>query len=448
MKPQKPQKPPRQLSRRELLASSAAFSAAWLLSGCATNPVTGQSQLMLVSEAQEIEIDRTSSPHQIASDYGLGQDGRLNDYLTETGRRLASITHRPRMPYSFRCVNAPYVNAYAFPGGTIAITRGILLQLESEAELAALMGHELGHVNARHTAEQMTTGSLAQLLIGGLAVASGGGELAAQLGGLGAGALLAKYSRDNEREADGLGMEYMVRAGYSPQGFIDLMDMLRTSSKESPGALEVMFSTHPMSQERYQNALQLAQRHAGSRGLPLHRDRYMDHTAHLRSMRKTIELEQKGEELLAKKRLPEAEQAYRSAIAESPNDFAGQAMLAKCLLMQKKIDEGADYARQAKAIAPNEAMGYHLSGFAAIAQKNYQEALDDYRQYDRLLPGNPNTAFFMGYANEGLRRIDEAARHYSRFLQSVRQGEQAKHASQRLVDWGYVAKPAPRPTGR
>jgi len=126
------------------------------------------------------------------------------------------------MPYQFLPVNATYVNAYAFPGGTIACTRGILLNLDNEAELAALIGHELGHVNARHTAEIMSKNQLTAAVVGGVAMIAGSydqnyGGLAAQIGMLGSGALLASYSRDNERQADDLGLEYMAKAGSAPK---------------------------------------------------------------------------------------------------------------------------------------------------------------------------------------------------------------------------------------
>ncbi|MFP4037719.1 MAG: M48 family metalloprotease, partial [Desulfobacteraceae bacterium] len=269
------------LSRREFLRLTG-IAGAGLAAGCAVNPVTGRSQLMLLSEKDEIRIDKTYSPHQFSADYGEFQDRRLQDYLERTGRTLEPRTHRPDMPYSFCCVNAPYMNAYAFPGGSIACTRGILVELGSEAELAGLLGHELGHVNARHTAQHMSKGMLASLAVSGLGMAVPGdggglGGLVSGLAGLGAGALLAAYSRDNEREADALGMEYMVRAGYSPVGMVRLMDMLRKSSERKPGALELMFSTHPMSEERYRTAEEaVAIKYRDARSLPVFRERFMD----------------------------------------------------------------------------------------------------------------------------------------------------------------------------
>jgi predicted Zn-dependent protease len=172
----------RTYSRREFLAVSAFASAAFL-AGCAINPVTGQKQLILVSEAWEIEVDQQNAPHQFSTDYGKLQDDALNKYLQQVGREMTPHVHRPAMPYSFQGVNATYINAYAFPGGSIAVTRGILLSLESEAGLAALLGHEMGHVNARHTAQQMSKGMLTQAVVGGIAVYAGtkGGDYGGQI---------------------------------------------------------------------------------------------------------------------------------------------------------------------------------------------------------------------------------------------------------------------------
>lgn len=275
------------LSRRDFVKltsiATGALSVPSAIVGCAVDPVTGEKQLVLMSEQQEIAVDKQQSPHQFSSDYGVVQDKQLNTYIREVGDTLASRSHRPNMPYSYQVVNATYVNAYTFPGGSMATTRGIMLEMDSEAQLAGLLGHEIGHVNARHTAERMTRGILAQTAVAGASVIVAASDysdyagIASAAGSFGASALLAKYSRDNEREADALGMEYMTRANHNPQGMVDLMDVLRNKSKYQPNLIEQMFSSHPMSEERYATARQEAgAKYASWASKPLLKERYMD----------------------------------------------------------------------------------------------------------------------------------------------------------------------------
>jgi len=432
-----------EISRREFLWTASMGTAGFLF-GCAANPVTGKSQFMLVSEAQEIEMDREKSPHQFSSDYGSLQDVSLNQYIDRTGKKIAALTHRPRMPYSFRGVNAVYANAYAFPGGSIAATRGILVELDNEAELAALLGHEMGHVNARHTAEQMSKSALTNALIGGVASYAGTqsyglGQLTSQLGMLGAGALLASYSRDNEREADALGLGYMVKAGYNSKGFVGLMDVLRSLSKDRPSAIELMFATHPMSDERYRTAVKSVEtRYRHAQHFPLYRERYMDHTAKLRSMKESIKTLQKGERSLAKGNYGEAETYITKALKQVPDDYVGLVMMSKYQMVRKKYSEAGRFAEKAKKIYPAEAQAYHLSGFAKIKQKKYAAAYEEFKHYEKILPNNPNIIFYQGFTLEGMQHRKESAREYYRYLRIVNQGDKAKYAYQRLVEWGYV----------
>ncbi|RPI07789.1 MAG: peptidase M48 Ste24p, partial [Zetaproteobacteria bacterium] len=359
-------------SRRRFLWL-AGMGAVGVAAGCATNPVTGSTQFMTVSEEEEIQIDREYAPMQFSDDYGPVQDAALTAYVSGVGRAMVPGTHRPHMPYSFRVVNATYINAYAFPGGSIACTRGILTSLKNEAELAALLGHEIGHVNARHTAEQLSKSQLSSMLVGGVSVIAGVaspglGRVAAALGGVGVGAFLAKYSRDNERQADALGTEYLVKAGYGPDGMVGLMEMLNSLHKSKPSSIQLMFATHPMSDERYQTAVNTVRtKYAGSRGLPLHRERYMDHTARLRAIDGAIREMQQGDAALDAEKFGQAEAHYRTALKQAPDDYVGLVSMAKCHLMQKKYGEGARYARQATAVYPQEAQGHHLSGFAALS---------------------------------------------------------------------------------
>lgn len=439
----------RSFSRREFLVLGGA-SAAALAAGCATNPVTGQKEMMLMSEAGEIDVDRQNAPHQFSADYGAMQDAAVNDYIASVGRRVAAVSDRPEMPYSFRGVNAPHVNAYAFPGGSIAVTRGVLVSLESEAALAGLIGHEVGHVNYRHTARRMTKGVLTQLLVAGVVgyVAHEDEKyapLAAGLGAIGSGLLLAHYSRSDEREADAIGTDYMVKAGYNPRGVSDLMAVLVGLSKEKPGALEVMFSTHPMSQERYDTAVAQAQtKYASAAGLPLGREAYMDRTAAVRRLKPAIDEMQKGDKAMMAESFREAEQRYGAALRLAPDDYAGLLMMAKCLLVQDRAREARGFAERAAQAYPGEPQALQVSGLAKTATGRHDAAFQDFEAYERALPGNPNTAFFKGLSLDRMGRREAAAREYARYLNAGPSGTQAQQAYGRLVEWGYVqpAKPS------
>ena len=431
------------LSRRDFLRLSS-LAAAGLMFSCATDPVTGKKQFMLVSEDTEKQIDRQYSPLQFSTDYGAVQDSRLNDYVSQVGNKMAAASHRPHMPYSFRVVNATYVNAYAFPGGSIAATRGIMLSMENEAGLASLLGHELGHVNARHAAEQMSKGQLTQAIVGGISVLAGTqsaalGDLAGQLGQISAGALLASYSRDNEREADALGMTYMVGAGYGSEGFVGLMEMLNSMSKHKSTTVDLLFATHPMSQERYDTAVQTANtKYKAALKNPLYKERYMDHTADLRAKKDAIEEIQNGEKMLAERKYDAASGHFRQALKKAPEDYVALCMISISNLAQKQYAVGRQYAEMAQAVYPQEAQAYHLSGFANIQLKDFEKAYDEFDTYEKRLPGNPNTVFFKGYCQEGMNHIEPAAAEYHRYLQVVQQGQYAQHAYKRLVDWGYI----------
>ncbi|NLW80474.1 MAG: M48 family metalloprotease [Desulfovibrionales bacterium] len=431
------------LTRRDFI-TLAALAAVSTVAGCAANPVTGQSQLMLMSEGEEIQVDKVNAPHQFSADYGVTQDAGLNAYVRGVGMALARSSHRAHMPYQFNVVNATYVNAYAFPGGSIAITRGILAELDNEAELAGLIGHELGHVNARHTAASMSKSKILGTVVGGVSLIAGAasqglGNLAGTVGGLGASLFLAKYSREDERQADELGMEYMVSAGYSSQGMVGLMDVLRSMSKSQPSAIEAMFSSHPMSAERYETAVQRSrQQYPDKQKLPLNAERYKDSTASLRRLKPMFTLFQEGDKAMAAKEYASAQNRYAEGLQHAPNDYAGLLMMAKCLVAQKKGNQAAEYAARARKAYPTEAQAMHIHGVASIMNKDYSAALADFSAYERALPGNPTTVFMKGFSYEGMQNKQNAAQEYQRYLKAVNQGEMAQHAYSRLKTWGYL----------
>ena len=426
------------LTRRQMLFLLGASA----LSGCATSPVGGGAILVGMNEDEEKAVDQKVAPQQFSQDLGAVQDAPLNQYLSEVGRRLDANSHRPQMPYSYRVLNANYVNAYTFPGGAMGVTRGILVDLDNEAELAALLGHELGHVNARHAARRQGQAMVTQVamtgvnIVGSLAGIGGLTDIGTQLG---ASVLLSSYSRDNEREADALGQEYMVRAGYPASGMVGLQQLLVDQEKESPGMLQTMFSTHPMSSERRDTARQLAEgKYAASNQREVGRERFMDNTASLRRIKSTIEACQKGEVAMVRKDYGKAEGSFRAALAATPRDYAANVLMAKCLSVQDKDAQAMEYAQAATKIYPQEAQAHKLVGVLALAQKDPGGAYEHLDRYDRLLPGDAGVTFLKGVSLEGMGRQPEAAQQYAAYLKRTSKGEAAEYAYSRLQGWGYV----------
>ncbi len=431
------------VTRRDVLWLFGAGAAA-SLSGCATSPVTGQRILVGMSEEEERQVDRQVAPHQFSQDMGAIQDDAVNRYVASLGDRMDDLTQRPNMPYSYRVLNANYINAYTFPGGAMGVTRGIMTELGSEAELAALLGHEMGHVNARHAAQRQGQAMLAQAAVVGLAVVaaasdSSWGGLAVLGGQIGASALLASYSRDNEREADALGQDYMVKAGYPASGMTQLHGLLVRESKEKPSLLETMFSSHPMSSERLATAQRLAEtKYAASLSANPQRERYMDSTASLRRLKPAIDACKNGEMAMARKQLPQAQQHFAAALKQAPQDYPSNLLMARCLAAQGRRQDALRYADAARAIYPQEAQAHKLSGTLQLANKNPGAAVQHFEQFDRLLPGDPGIAFLKGVSYEGAGNSRAAAENYARFLRSGGQGEPAQYATSRLKAWGYI----------
>ena len=437
------------MTRRQFLGVSAASMAA-AVTGCATNPVTGRRQLMFVSESGEVDTDRQWAPHQFSSNYGAVQDPKLNAYLSQIGNDMAAVTHRPGMPYNFRVLNMVEVNAYTFPGGSMGFARGLMINLEDEAQLAAVMGHELGHVNARHSSQSQTTAILTQLAVAAAAAYvehKKGGDaaiLTAGLGGIGANLLLSRYSRQNEREADALGMDYLVRSNYNPEGMVGVMDVFRNLFTHKPGAVELLFATHPMSDERYATAVKrVKEQYPDSGNLPRHRDRYMDHTAGLRRIKGAIEDMQKAQDMMNGGKLAEAQPILKQALTKAPDDYAGLVLMSKCCLGLKQHAEAERYAQQAKAVYPEEAQAVFVSGQTRLAAGRFSAALVDFEAYDKTLPGNPNTVFFQGFCHEKMGHRQQAAEAYGKYHAASPGGEHSALVQSRLVSWGYMAPPAP-----
>jgi predicted Zn-dependent protease len=221
-----------------------ALLCLWVAS-CAINPVTGRQELMLVSESDEMQLGRKTDA-EVVKQYGIYDDQPLTAYLNGFCQQIAQVSHRPNISYQLRIVNTSVVNAFAVPGGYIYFTRGILAYLNNEAELVGVMGHELGHVAARHSAEQLSTAQLANVGLGVGMILVPELRYVSDLAQLGVGMLFLKFSRDDERQADDLGVEYASKLGYDATqmgAFFDSLARMQPASSRS--GLPEWFSTHP-----------------------------------------------------------------------------------------------------------------------------------------------------------------------------------------------------------
>src|SRR6185503_2883778 len=221
---------------------------------CATNPVPGKSEISLLSESQEISMGQEAAKEVTASIQPVADDA-LQRYVSGLGTQLARASERPNLPWSFTVIDDPQVNAFALPGGPIFITRGILTHMNSEAQLVSVLGHETGHVTAKHSVHQMSQAQLAQIgLVAAIIVKpglAGFGDLASQ----GLGLLFLKFSRNDETQADDLGFRYMTGAGYSPTEMAEMFRTLQRLGGGGEGRVPEWLSTHPDPGNRVQKTL-------------------------------------------------------------------------------------------------------------------------------------------------------------------------------------------------
>jgi len=227
------------------------FATVAAVVSCAVNPVTGKRQIMLMSEAQEIALGLSYDP-QVMATFGEYPDARLQAFVQSKGNELGKISHRPNLEYHVKVVDSPVVNAFAVPGGFIYLTRGILAQFNNEAELVGVLGHEMGHVTARHSVSQQSKQQLGQLLLIGGMIASEKFASYAQTALQGMELLFLRFSRDDERMADRLGVGYMSKLGYDGHKMADFFQVLnKMNMSESQGGVPTFLSTHPDPGDRY-----------------------------------------------------------------------------------------------------------------------------------------------------------------------------------------------------
>jgi len=240
-----------------------------LLSACATNPVTGNSDFVLMSEEDEIRLGQKYSA-EVMQEMPAYKDPALEQMVQRVGKQLASHSHRPGLDYQFTIVDSSSVNAFALPGGYIFITRGMLAYLNSEAELAAVLGHEIGHVTARHSVRQQSTATVTGI-IGVVVAASTGINGVDSLTDMAGTAIVRGYGREHELEADRLGAEYLAKSGYDPEAMLEVVGVLKNqeafeiavASQEGRDAnvYHGLFSTHPDNDARFQEVINAAKKY-------------------------------------------------------------------------------------------------------------------------------------------------------------------------------------------
>jgi predicted Zn-dependent protease len=377
------------MTRKRWTSVLACLAAGLMLSGCATNPVTGERELGLVSESQEIAIGEEQylpSRQMQGGDYRL--DPALTEYVSGVGQRLAANSDR-KLPYEFVVLNDSSPNAWALPGGKIAVNRGLLVELENEAQLAAVLGHEIVHAAARHGAQGMERGILLQgaVLAAGVAMsdsdysalASGGAAIAANL-------INQKYGRDAERESDRYGMEYMARAGYDPAEAVRLQQIfVELSESGDQGWLSGLFASHPPSPERVENN-RATLRSLGVRGGEIGRERYQQAVAGLKQSAPAYAAQDKGREALKSGQPARALAWSGEAIAAEDRESRFYALRGDALLELGDPSGALSAYDQAVRLDDSYFEFYVKRGLVRRRIGNERGAREDLEKSVRLLP--------------------------------------------------------------
>ncbi len=414
----------------------AALGAALaLLAACTINPVTGDRKLALISADQEVEIGQEQyAPSQQMQGGDYAFDPALTTYVRGVGAKLAAVSGRA-LPYEFVVLNNSVPNAWALPGGKIAVNRGLLTELHSEAELAAVLGHEIVHAAARHGAIAMQRGLLLGAVVSGIQTAARGGNfagLAVGAAGVGAQLISQRNGRENELEADQYGMQYMSRAGYDPSAAVTLQETFVRLSQQNgdQGRLAALFASHPPSTERVEKNRATAA--SLPKGGDMGRERYQAATAPLRQRQPAYDAYDKGRAALADNKVADAERFAQEAMKLLPAEAQFHALLGDIALQQKRYDEAARYFGD--AVGRNDRFFYyHLQkGISHRQLRQWDPARAELERSVQLLP-TADAYLALGAVAE--QRGDRAAAlaNYARAAQSEgAAGQSAQDATARL----------------
>lgn len=406
-----------------------------LASGCAVNPVTGEQQLSLISESQEWSLGQEQYiPTQQTQGGQFYLDPDLTVYIREVGMKLARVSDRPDMPYEFVVLNSSVPNAWALPSGKIAINRGLLVELDDEAQLASVLGHEIVHAAARHSVQRMQTGMIINAGMAGAGIALADSEWAQMvMGGAAVGAqlALAQYGQGDELESDHYGMRYMVKAGYDPQAAVELQQLFVEMSKgQTQDYFSSLFATHPPSQQRVERNQELVRElgTGGYRG----RDIYQKRIAKLKRLQPAYDAYDAATKAISEENYDLALTKVNEAIRIEPDEAMFYALRGQLRDHKGQTEEAAADFDKAVSLYP-EMFSYRLRrGLNAFERNQIRQAREDITEATRIVP----TA--IGYLRLGdiavkEDRRDDAVAYYSRAAEAGGEiGAEAQRKLQKL----------------
>ncbi len=404
------------------------------VAGCSVNPVTGEKQLSLIPESQELSIGAEQYiPTQQTQGGQFYLDPDLTVYVNEVGQKLARVSDRPDLPYEFVVLNSSVPNAWALPGGKIAINRGLLTELEDEAQLASVLGHEIVHAAARHSVQRMQQGMLISAGVAGLGFALSDNEWTGLLMGgaaLGAQIIQAQYSQGDELESDRFGIEYMVEAGYDPQAAVELQELfVQLSEGRRSSFIDGLFASHPPSQKRVEENRKLVQKYGagGYRG----KDVYDRKLAKARKLKPAYEAHDAALKLAREGDMNAALGKINEAIRIEPGEAMFYALRGRIYEEQdNKAKAEADFEK-AVSLYP-EMFSYRLhNGLNALDRNKLDKARNNLTKANEVVP--TSIAFLrLGDVAVKQNRRDDAIRYYRTAAEAG--GEVAEEAKRKLAN--------------
>lgn len=426
--------------------AAVSLAATFALAGCATNPVTGKKQVVLMSEQQELEMGKAYYPITTQLSEGETPHRDVQALVNRVGMRMAARSERPNLPWEFNVVDSNEPNAYALPGGKLSITRGLISKMESEDQLASVLGHEIGHVTARHSVVSASRSQLLGLLLGvGGAVlqtqgvpGAGAIELAAQVG---ATLLTTKYSRDQERQADELGYKYMTAAGYNPRAFVETFQILAAAAQREPSKFETLFASHPMTSERIATAEQRLASDPSVANRPTQTAEFIRAVRPLKEEAPAFALADEARELARNRRTREAAERLERAVSMVPNSPILNALWGDTLFDLGDFGRSEQVSDRANSLNAQLFYGRLVNGAANWRLRDNREAIEQLRAAERLVPDTYLVAYFAGRVLEDAGDRRAAAEQYAKVAQATQgQGEYGQYAVGRLREWGYLTQ--------